>query len=259
PALLAWLNALPAVQAVLAALFDGRPVTPQNLSQWRLGGYADWLRAQEARAWLTHLREEAARLRDDSGPSPVSGWLAGPLAIALGRCLETVASRARDNTAHRHALIDLASALNRLRRCDHAEDRLRIKNERWRAQQLHDEFAAKEKLVEAQERLVAAKAKAEEDKRHADRVALMRANFYNRCSPSSSSAAAPSAATVASAALAALSAAYPSNPSTPPADPASLTSLNPVIPPSDDPSQSNPIQPSSFPPDPVTPTPSSFT
>jgi len=35
----AWLNALPEVQAVLAAEFAGQPVNEKNLSKWRKYGY----------------------------------------------------------------------------------------------------------------------------------------------------------------------------------------------------------------------------
>src|SRR5579863_2470038 len=41
PQLLAWLNADPEVQAILAQYFGGRPITKQNLSEWRNGGYQD--------------------------------------------------------------------------------------------------------------------------------------------------------------------------------------------------------------------------
>src|ERR1700735_2174125 len=41
--LVTWLNSLPEVQQVLAANFDGRPLTEQNLSEWKAGGYLDWL------------------------------------------------------------------------------------------------------------------------------------------------------------------------------------------------------------------------
>ena len=36
--LLAWLNAQPEIQAVLADRFGGNPISPQNLSNWRQGG-----------------------------------------------------------------------------------------------------------------------------------------------------------------------------------------------------------------------------
>ena len=34
-----WLNSLPQVKEVLAEGFNRRPITEQNLSDWRLGGY----------------------------------------------------------------------------------------------------------------------------------------------------------------------------------------------------------------------------
>jgi hypothetical protein len=42
PKLLEWLNALPEVQEVLREDFEGEPVSRQNLSQWRQGGYLEW-------------------------------------------------------------------------------------------------------------------------------------------------------------------------------------------------------------------------
>jgi hypothetical protein len=42
PKLLAWLNALPAVQEVIKDDFDGEPVSRQNLSQWCQGGFLEW-------------------------------------------------------------------------------------------------------------------------------------------------------------------------------------------------------------------------
>ena len=38
-----WLNSLPEVQKVLAKNFDGRPINEQNLTDWRQGGYEEWL------------------------------------------------------------------------------------------------------------------------------------------------------------------------------------------------------------------------
>ncbi|HEX4122467.1 MAG TPA: hypothetical protein VH619_17770 [Verrucomicrobiae bacterium] len=41
--ILAWLNALPQVREILANHFEGSPVSPQNLSAWRHGGFQEWL------------------------------------------------------------------------------------------------------------------------------------------------------------------------------------------------------------------------
>ena len=45
----AWLNRLPAVTARMKVHFDSRPVTAGNVSNWRMGGFKDYLREAEAR------------------------------------------------------------------------------------------------------------------------------------------------------------------------------------------------------------------
>src|SRR5580698_1299777 len=41
--LVEWLNSKPEVTAVLNKLFDGTPISEQNLSEWRKRGYQKWL------------------------------------------------------------------------------------------------------------------------------------------------------------------------------------------------------------------------
>ncbi|MCX6954641.1 MAG: hypothetical protein NTV51_21005 [Verrucomicrobia bacterium] len=59
PGLLAWLNREPAVRAVLAEHFGGRAINPQNLSAWRLGGFADWCRQRDRLEIAERLRGRA--------------------------------------------------------------------------------------------------------------------------------------------------------------------------------------------------------
>jgi hypothetical protein len=47
PQLLGWLNALPEVQEIVKNDFAGAPISKQNLSQWRLGGFQEWLARQD--------------------------------------------------------------------------------------------------------------------------------------------------------------------------------------------------------------------
>ena len=44
--LVTWLNQLPEVQKIITDQFAGLPIRPQNLSEWRQGGYLDWIRHQ---------------------------------------------------------------------------------------------------------------------------------------------------------------------------------------------------------------------
>ncbi|MDB6017359.1 MAG: hypothetical protein JWR19_1848 [Pedosphaera sp.] len=65
--MVAWLNGLPAVQAVLAERFGGRPISEQNMSAWWRGGYAEW----EAPRLLAQHR--AYRAANQGGPQVTKG------------------------------------------------------------------------------------------------------------------------------------------------------------------------------------------
>ena len=58
-----WLNALPEVQALVQTQFGGHPIREQNLSQWKNGGFLDWVRQQEA----LELAERLLRKRGGTG------------------------------------------------------------------------------------------------------------------------------------------------------------------------------------------------
>ncbi|MDR3457939.1 MAG: hypothetical protein P4N60_10870 [Verrucomicrobiae bacterium] len=49
--LVAWLNELPAVRALLAAEFGGIPINEQNLTNWKQGGFREWRVEQEVAAF----------------------------------------------------------------------------------------------------------------------------------------------------------------------------------------------------------------
>jgi hypothetical protein len=59
---LPWLNAMPEVQAVLDRHFGGASINDQNLSDWRLGGFRDWQKANEEAGTVKQLTEYAAAL-----------------------------------------------------------------------------------------------------------------------------------------------------------------------------------------------------
>jgi hypothetical protein len=45
--ILPWLNALPVVREILRTRFDASPITKDNISRWRHGGYAGWLEHEQ--------------------------------------------------------------------------------------------------------------------------------------------------------------------------------------------------------------------
>jgi hypothetical protein len=61
--LVAWLNRHPAVQALLASDFGGRPINEQNLSKWKARGYPDWLQEQAfVQATLNIIAQNSQKL-----------------------------------------------------------------------------------------------------------------------------------------------------------------------------------------------------
>jgi hypothetical protein len=69
PELLKWLNSLPETQELLAEKFDAMPINRQNLTEWRQGGYEDWLRHQQREQRIQRVIEEGADLEHIEGPS----------------------------------------------------------------------------------------------------------------------------------------------------------------------------------------------
>ncbi len=132
--LVAWLNSRDDVRAVLTAQFAGRPITEQNLSEWRQGGYADWLKYQDTRSWVRSLVERSSDLTDETGEHSIADWLAPPVAVALGHCFQNLAQDASTSLAFQKNLLALARELSHLRRGDYHQQILRLQRERWEAQ-----------------------------------------------------------------------------------------------------------------------------
>ena len=123
--LLAWLNALPEVKEILQRDFEGRPINEPNLSDWRSGGYQDWLaneRLVAAAADLTAAAEELSESARDK--------LADNVAIALAaHCAAALRERTDKNPLSIKELGSMAHTLSLLRRGDHAAARVRIHSE----------------------------------------------------------------------------------------------------------------------------------
>jgi hypothetical protein len=79
PELLEWLNALPEVQRVVKDHFAGVPISPQNLSQWRQGGFQEWL----ARRDLAEDAREVRHLSDELDSEDSQSVLADDAAVVL--------------------------------------------------------------------------------------------------------------------------------------------------------------------------------
>ena len=128
--ILGWLNALPDVQAVLKAEFGGSLINAQNLTNWRKGGYQDWLKQQERRATVRELMANAEELATDAGGVEIgnhlSAVLVAELAASARRAIEELAEPAERCVKLQEFLLTLA----RVRRQDYLAGRLAIERER---------------------------------------------------------------------------------------------------------------------------------
>jgi hypothetical protein len=131
--LLEWLNGQEAVQAVLAEQFGGADITKQNLSEWRTGGFAEWVLGQEVVYEAQDADEGARRLdavTNSNLPDRLATVLAGRYASLLARWDGEVTEAF---TKKLRALGPLCREICALRRSHHNAIKVKI------AQELHAE------------------------------------------------------------------------------------------------------------------------
>src|SRR3954467_5112872 len=68
-----WLNAQPEVQRMLAARFDGVPITKSNLTAWRKDGFVEWLKGREKLEHVQSLAEYAQEMGKAAGGDLMEG------------------------------------------------------------------------------------------------------------------------------------------------------------------------------------------
>jgi hypothetical protein len=141
--LVAWLNDLPEVQKVAAAEFGGRAVREQNLSEWKQGGYQDWLRQQEALELVRGLSAEGEELRAATA-EPLTEKLVVWLAARYAVTTRKLADQGGNTELEWQRLRELCGDVVALRRGDHSAARLKIEQERLEREREQTE----EELVE---------------------------------------------------------------------------------------------------------------
>ncbi len=136
PSLLKWLNSLPETKTVMAAQFHGQPATEQNLSQWRKGGYVQWLTQQEILASVNQTLDDAAQIKDAT-PGSLTDAMARLLTARLSVVLADLKTHGADGKINYESLHALCVDLVELRRGDHNAERLRIERERLDMEREH--------------------------------------------------------------------------------------------------------------------------
>ncbi|MCX6997551.1 MAG: hypothetical protein NTV49_10805 [Kiritimatiellaeota bacterium] len=128
----AWLNGLPAVVKLLAKSFRGEPISEQNVSTWRGGGYAEWA-LDNARAEEIRRQADLAYQLAKAGGGNLSE---GACAVAAGKIQDLLESLETEN------LPDMVKALASLRKMELAT--LGEKNDRVKLQQNERALALEE-------------------------------------------------------------------------------------------------------------------
>jgi len=130
--LVEWLNGLPTVQEVLKTQFEGNPVSEQNLSEWRNGGYREWEAQQQATGILRDTRIWADLLNQSMGDVGISDCLATVVATEMTNLARTMLAEETDSMKRWKLLGQVNKQLSRMRRQDHQMVRVMIQRDRWK-------------------------------------------------------------------------------------------------------------------------------
>jgi hypothetical protein len=84
PQLLEWLNALPEAKEVVQRDFAGVPISKQNLSEWRQGGFEEWLARRNLCEDARDLTELAGEMDDEDSQMVLVDDVAQVLAARFG-------------------------------------------------------------------------------------------------------------------------------------------------------------------------------
>jgi hypothetical protein len=127
-----WLNSLPQVKEVLAAKFDGRPVNEQNLSDWRLGGYQEWLAHNDILAQVGELADNRDELQAVAPGQSLADHLTAAITFRFAAILAAQGQQFDEPARGQLRLLTrLCQAAVKLRRSDQNAARLKIETERW--------------------------------------------------------------------------------------------------------------------------------
>ncbi len=129
--LLEWLNGLPQVQEIIRKQFAGVPISKQNLSEWRSGGYQEWLRHEESVQEVEEFIGRVDSLAALADEVDLSDRLSAALSAELVRTTQMLLGEATEPKRRWKLLREILPHLAVLRREDHRAARLELAQERW--------------------------------------------------------------------------------------------------------------------------------
>jgi hypothetical protein len=122
-----WLNAEPRVLEILDQRWNEQPITAQNLSEWRAGGYKIWLKSRERSENLRALSEWAADFTERVSPVKLAK---GAQAIVAGRLLEVLEESEEDQSLALTEILDqITKSVDRTAKNEIARDKLDLQKD----------------------------------------------------------------------------------------------------------------------------------
>lgn len=132
--LVKWLNSEPDALKVLQVQFEGRPITEQNLSEWKQTGHQDWVRHEESCSLVSQLNEQVDDLDSVADGTKISDLLAGVFEAELIGVIGARLQKENDPEKRWTIICEMLPRLSQLRRDDHRAVRAFIERDRWNRQ-----------------------------------------------------------------------------------------------------------------------------
>src|SRR5438477_4547899 len=144
PTILPWLNALPEVQEILAAKFEGLAISQQNLSEHKRRGFLDWEVRQEALEFATTLSADDCELQKVL-PADLADKLSRWVSLRYAAAARSLSKGHSEELDHElQHLRNFSQVILSLRRGELSAGRLAIEQQRL-SLELSDTAEAREK------------------------------------------------------------------------------------------------------------------
>jgi hypothetical protein len=126
--LVEWLNSIPDVVRVMQEQFDGRSINEHNVSEWRQGGYEEWLT-------LHAFLDETRLISENAGQVSATGMTSEHLHLVLlahhAHLLQNLRTMPEDEFNKRLKTVTrLTASIMKMRRSEQNEIRLQLQRER---------------------------------------------------------------------------------------------------------------------------------
>lgn len=145
--ILHWLNSLPDVCSLLQTHFAGRPISPSNLTEWKQGGYRDWIVAQQTFELAADLFHEQALVQPGNPDADFTPKLAHCAAIHYAAAANQLLSPDADAQSRFEIVHQLIGDISRLRRSEIHDQRLDLDDQR---RQFENQIATQRLDIERQ-------------------------------------------------------------------------------------------------------------